>query len=742
MKQLLALLFRDNTILHAGSWRILFPPIRRHYFRLIVICASLIGTLPLSLLAPDIGSDTGVNAYTTQQYLYANGRVASFAALSAGFKIYDLGSTTTFDSFFPVSGDIDLQAGTLTLNKDLMTQDTAYFSPGNIMGYSHSLEFAQTVSQIPKLSAAQNSCDVALIGGTTDRIAIYSTNYATALYSVDFSFDSQFAAFGAYRSTNSPTSARGTSVVIYANPTTTSFAYRDYFRLNLTRTPNYMNLVRWHPSKYVLAAALNNNSLKELRILSFDGSSSLTEITQSAIPDFGVNCYAVAWHPSGDYLAVAKASSPYIQVYGFNQTTNLLTSVVASSTTNYVTQKMALDWDPTGNYLAIGYNSSPYMTILKFTPTGFTQTINAPVGTFPGTVNSLRWNPLLPNLLGVATEAGSNKVRIIQFDPDTASISNYVLASESNTQSAVDWGSCGNCLSAARAATASNHRMYTFTQSPLTLTAGTAFSTVGATLSETRYDPSGQYFIDAATNGYVARRALIGRCTNPVCRTFTDLNLYLNNDLLIRDCCITFVGKCSLIGRNNTLSLASTCTLQIDNASTLLLKDITVKTMNSTHINCITDNSTLSLSNATLVLGNDYLFQTGALDIANDVHLQGPGRTFYYLSNQPCTIGAQSSLTLDNALIFQYNPQLPSPTLLQFIDNSSQLVLLGSTLSAAQNLQLLKGTLLIDGAAHLAGAGTISFGDGVSANNNMTINWLPAAQLISTGSVILADTKP
>ena len=275
--------------------------------------------------------------------------------------------------------------------------------------------------------------------------------------------------------------------------------------------------------------------------------------------------------------------------------------------------------------------------------------------------------PLSLLALDIGSDTGVNAYTTQQYlyangrVASTDSISNYVLASESNTQSSVDWCSCGNCLSAARAATSSNHHMYAFTQSPLALTAGTAFSTVGATLSETRYDPSGQYFIDTATNGYVARRAIIGRCTNPVCRTFTDLNLYLNNDLLIRDCCITFVGNCSLIGRNNTLSLASTCTLQIDDASTLLLKDISIKTTNSTHINCIADNSTLSLSNATLVLASDYLFKTGSLHIANDVHLQGPGHTFYYSSNQPCIIDTQSSLTLGNSLIFPYNPQLPSP---------------------------------------------------------------------------------
>ncbi|MDZ4099996.1 MAG: hypothetical protein U1E13_15070, partial [Methylophilaceae bacterium] len=142
---------------------------------------------------------------------------------------------------------------------------------------------------------------------------------------------------------------------------------------------------------------------------------------------------------------------------------------------------------------------------------------------------------------------------------------------------------------------------------------------------------------------------------------------------------------------------------------------------------------------ATLILNNNFTFAMGALTLANDVRIQGAGRTFLYSSNQPCTIGAQSTLTLENNLIFNYNPQTPSINQLQFADSTAQLALYGATLNATQNLQLTKGTIFIDRAAQLVGPGTITFGDGASSANNATVRILPAAQLIANGNMTIAD---
>ncbi|MDZ4098852.1 MAG: hypothetical protein U1E13_09135, partial [Methylophilaceae bacterium] len=523
-----------------------------------------------------------------------------------------------------------------------------------------------------------------MIGGVnTNQILIANisgTNYfATAVPSVDFSYDSRYAAFGAYRSTASgPT---GTNIVIYANPTNTTFSWASYLRLNATAT-TYMNLIRWHPSRYILATALIANSGDELYIAQFDGTTTTT--TDSRAYSTG-NAQAVAWHPSGNYLAVAKSLATgdtpyYVLVYEFNSTTSTLGTIVAQSANANLSgiQLKALDWDPTGNYLAAGRSASAYITILKFVPNanpdlGFTQIITpVPTTTLPGTVSSLRWHPTLANFIGVATSptTNANKIRVLQFDPSTPAITNYALAAETVSSTAVSWGGCGNCLSAVygdQGTPANNHRMFTFTQFPPTLVGSSRTETINASLSETRFDPSGQYFINTASNtGYGARRTMSSRCPVFTNHTFTDLTISLNNSLAISDCCITFSGNCSVIGRNNELSLASTCTLQIAPNATLELKNLTLTNLAGMHLTCLASTSTLRLNNTTFILDGDYTFSSGALSIINDVRIQGPGYRFLYASNQPCTIDTQSRLTLEDNVTFNYNPQMLTAHCLQF----------------------------------------------------------------------------
>ena len=72
------------------------------------------------VIAVDIGSDTAVTRFSTQQVLDDGDRIAGFAALEAGFSLASMSTAVTFDSFFPVSGAVALSGGTLSLNLDLI----------------------------------------------------------------------------------------------------------------------------------------------------------------------------------------------------------------------------------------------------------------------------------------------------------------------------------------------------------------------------------------------------------------------------------------------------------------------------------------------------------------------------------------------------------------------------------------------------------------------------------------------
>jgi hypothetical protein len=105
------------------------------------------------LRAAVIGSDTAPNLFTTQQTLNNGDRVAGFAALTGGFKLASAAVNAQWDTFFPISGLVQLNAGTLTLTRDLMFQNkTIFSSQGNIVGNGHQVDFAPSVTLLPSVS--------------------------------------------------------------------------------------------------------------------------------------------------------------------------------------------------------------------------------------------------------------------------------------------------------------------------------------------------------------------------------------------------------------------------------------------------------------------------------------------------------------------------------------------------------------------------------------------------------------
>ncbi len=103
-----------------------------------------------SVKGADIGSDTSVTRFNTQQIIQNGDRVASFAALEGGFMFVDETVTATWDCFFPVSGDLDFNGGTLYLNRDLVIKNVSNIvSFGNIIGNNHQLMLEASNSVIP-----------------------------------------------------------------------------------------------------------------------------------------------------------------------------------------------------------------------------------------------------------------------------------------------------------------------------------------------------------------------------------------------------------------------------------------------------------------------------------------------------------------------------------------------------------------------------------------------------------------
>jgi hypothetical protein len=102
-----------------------------------------------------IGSDNSVTRIDQLVQLIDGVRVAGFVALQGGFSLTDNTVSAQFDSFFPVSGQININHGNLYLTRDLILADIMSFQEfGNIFGDGYNLQFAPSMSAIPTVDTS------------------------------------------------------------------------------------------------------------------------------------------------------------------------------------------------------------------------------------------------------------------------------------------------------------------------------------------------------------------------------------------------------------------------------------------------------------------------------------------------------------------------------------------------------------------------------------------------------------
>jgi hypothetical protein len=103
---------------------------------------------------PDVyGSDTAVSAipfFTAPSNPAIANRIANFGWAQNGFALKNAFSSIIFDSVFPMSGPIQLNGGTITLNRDLLLSNTTTLQGlGTIVGGGHILSLNEDASSLP-----------------------------------------------------------------------------------------------------------------------------------------------------------------------------------------------------------------------------------------------------------------------------------------------------------------------------------------------------------------------------------------------------------------------------------------------------------------------------------------------------------------------------------------------------------------------------------------------------------------
>lgn len=103
---------------------------------------------------PDVyGSDAAVSALPAIVAPAAPvipNRIAYFGWTQNGFTLTNSATSLLFDSVFPVSGNIQMNGGTLTLNRDLIFNNLALLQGlGSVIGNAHVLSLSPSINSLP-----------------------------------------------------------------------------------------------------------------------------------------------------------------------------------------------------------------------------------------------------------------------------------------------------------------------------------------------------------------------------------------------------------------------------------------------------------------------------------------------------------------------------------------------------------------------------------------------------------------
>lgn len=664
-----------------------------------------------SIFPVNVGSETSVSK---QERVFfpqedTDNTITGFTVISRGITLEDLNTTCTYDAFFPVSGDIVLNGGSLVLNQNIEFKSPLQISPGIIQGQKLSILFPDNLS-ILGLPAEKHDRLVNLQDLVMQDAAINSLTW---------SWDDLYVAIGTALSLNDP------EIKVYYCA-----------EQSLTLTASYevsfgVNSIAFSPESYFLAIA--RDGVDAVQTLSFDPlANQISLIDTFTSINAGV---AVDWHPDGTHVAVTNQGSTTVSIF------SIVDGVIGSSITGTLPlgslpSSDAIKWHPSGLYLAVGLqNNALGAEVVVFQYNGSTLTAAGSVE-IGGAVNALDWRGD-SLMLTIGHAATADRLLTFLYDPVDETLIE-VESMQTGLQFevfSVDWDEAGNDLTVGIIATANDNELITFRydadEQKLDRVAGYS---LGNTVNSAKFTHASVEKIAAGDTANLSLFSYDQNFATGYALTFQDAKIFFKSDVQINSS-ILLKGSCIMNGGNNALDLNMTGSLVIDTGASLILENMTVEGISGENIRCLNNNAQLTLRDVVWNQSDYSLFATGAFNAKENVTFKG-SNIFAYTASQPFTIFKDARFTLDQECTFSYAPTNEAQNLFQFQDVTSQCILNGSTLfSIATGLQLTKGEIRVINDSSLASdivGGVdegIVFGDGNSSTNDVAVTILPGIEI-------------
>ena len=635
-------------------------------------------------------------------------KMVGFTVFENGLSLENESTVCTFDAFFPISGTINLNGGTLYLAKDAVFSYPLKLTPGMIDGCGYSLGFPSNVTSIQIPSAYHNKllsfCDMKDLGDNTNDISWSPDDKYVAV--VCDGFD-------------------GDELQVY------HFNSTD-MKLSLTVSYNFdsynVRSVKWHPTEYYFAVGKTGDD--QLYTFYFDPATASLEVVDSV--DIG-KVYDVDWSPDGQLLAVGMYEQDSLLVYKVNN--GVLDSFYTCTlhTENVRVRKHGLAWSSKGDYLAASFKVTSTYGLKIFNFNGESFTDNAYFQS-SDEMSAIAWKPET-SLIAAGFTNGSQRLRLYEHDPSGHAISEVMSARSGESRSIYEIKWRGDYISYLKDKSNITYELkvcyFNETEKTFSIVAG---ANCGKDLKALAWSNSGEY---VASGGSLDCLVVFKFALVPL--VFKDIKIFFDSDVVIGGDVI-FEGSCILdCGRNN-LEFCDEGSITVASGSSLLLSDAIIRGVSGNKISCVDDDGVLQLKDVTWFQDGNYTFSTGALIFENDVAMSGD-YTFAYQSMKTSTILSKSTLALDAGFVFSYEPansllltfsydsaNIVSKDLIALEDSSSTILLNGATLHATcEGMELKKGRLRVSRDSFLSSEkllfegvyydGGITFGDGTAEND-------------------------
>ena len=645
--------------------------------------------------------------------------IANNAVMEKGFtltndKLSDNVSTCSIDTYFPVKSLVDLVGGTLSLERDLFFDDVfALGSGGDIYGNGYTIHFPSSEYIVGIPSSADRGGEITMLDSTSTLLS--------NVYSTDWSHDDKYLTLGR-------TSA-GTNIPIYSfdNETLSS---------KLATVAPFVNvrMVRWHPSEYYVAAALESAAAgageTNVQVYKYTPLSSLT-LTGSGRLAEGSTGMGVSWSPNGKYLAATSGTtSNKIKIYSFSESDGTITFLDESYfSTDGNGSTNSLDWNLDGDKIAF---STDIGNILVYDFDGSSLTISTSIHVAGATsVEEVSWNKNIQykDLLAVAVIGTAKNGIVYRYQNNT--LTEIASTTYEVDFQAIDWAPEGNRLVFGRSGGA------------------------GLQFIVMYFDPNLEeiYLVDSieiATNPCVAVKfshdgkyiALGRNVGNPYFSVwkmdqkdmlFDNTNLDFNSDseFIVTT---TFSGLCTINGNGHKVYLNEDALLTVSSGAQLKFQNLELVGLKNSNFRCLADDAKVIFEDCILTITSDYTFDTGSILFKGDVVISGTNK-FIYSSSWSSTIDQYSTLIVNKGATFSYAPSVAQRDLMYMEDDTSSLYLDNCTLhSTTTGLRLTRGILFIENVVTLDADGddrseAICFGNVNYTTSDLEINILAGANL-------------